>query len=93
MMVTATLILPPSNYVWNNSTPPEYVSRFLSMLAPLKHGLQHLDIQEGRVNGVGEWLIQTEEFRRWSEFEGKGGGDEAVLFCYGGLGVGKTFIR
>ena len=63
------------------------------MLPRSEHGLQHADIQEGRVNGVGEWLMQTEEFRRWSGFEDKSGGHEAVLFCYGGPGVGKTFIR
>jgi len=79
--------------VWNNSTVPDVRSEFLSFLSPLEHGLQHTDIQEGRVNGVGEWLIQTKEFRRWSGFEGEGGGDEAVLFCYGSPGVGKTFIR
>jgi len=76
--------------VWNNS---DVRFHFLVMLPRLEHGLQHADIQEGRVNGVGEWLIQTEEFRRWSGFEGKSGGDEAVLFCYGGPGVGKTLIR
>ena len=93
MMVTAALILPLSNNVWNNSTVPDDRSRLLTMLSPLHHGLQHGDIRESRVKGVGEWFIQTEEFRRWSGFEGEGGSDEAVLFCYGGPGVGKTFIR
>jgi len=60
------------------------------MLSPLEHGLQHGDIQARRVEGVGEWFIKTEEFRRWSGLGG--GGDEAVLFCHGGPGVGKTFI-
>ena len=92
-MVIATLMSPPSNYVWNNSKAPDDRSRLLSMLSPLKHGLQHAEIQESRVNGVGEWLIQAEEFRRWNGFEGEDRGDEAVLFCYGGPGVGKTFIR
>jgi len=92
-MVIATLILPLSNYVWNNSTVPDDRSRLLSLLSPLEHGLEHAEIQEDRVKGVGEWLIQTEEFRRWSGFEGESGGDEAVLFGYGGPGVGKTFIR
>ena len=79
--------------MWNNSTVSDDRSRLLAMLSPLEHGLKHADIQEGRVNGVGERLIQTKEFRRWSGFEGEGGSDEAVLFGYGGPGVGKTFIR
>ena len=73
--------------------PDDHRSRLLTMLSPSKAGLQHGEIQECRVNGVGEWLIQTEEFRRWNGIEGKGGGDEAVLFCYGDPGVGKTLIR
>lgn len=83
----------PSNYVWNNSTVTDDRSSLLALLSDLKPGLQHEHIQEGRVNGVGEWFIQTEEFRRWSGFDGEGGGDETVLFGYGDPGVGKTFIR
>ena len=42
---------------------------------------------------VGEWLLQTEEFRDWySDSEG-GKSDNAVLFCCGNPGVGKTFVR
>ena len=61
------------------------------MLSPLEHGLRHGDIQARRVNGVGQWLIQSEEFRKWCGLEG--GGDEAVLVGYGSPGAGKTFIR
>ena len=93
IMVTAALMLLPSNCLWKNSTVPDDRSSLSDLLSPLKHGLQHEHIQEGRVNGVGEWFIQTEEFRRWSGFEGEGGSDETVLFCYGDPGVGKTYIR
>ena len=68
-------------------------SRLLSILSRLEHGLQHRDIQKRRVKGVGAWLIQTEEFRNWRSLGEQGGGDDSVLFCYGGPGVGKTFIR
>ena len=37
--------------------------------------------------------MQTEEFKSWYGGSGKGEGDNAVLFCYGDPGVGKTFIR
>ena len=68
-------------------------SQLLTWLSPLDPGLQHCDIQECRVNNVGEWLMGTEEFKRWCGVGGESEGDKAVLFCYGNPGVGKTFIR
>ena len=68
-------------------------SQLLAWLSPLEPKLRHRDIQERRVDNVGEWLLQTEEFRRWHDGSGEIEGDKAVLFCYGGPGVGKTFIR
>jgi len=65
-------------------------SQILTWLSPLEPRLRHRDIQGRRVDNVGEWLLQTEEFRTWSDCSE---GDKAVLFCYGGPGVGKTFIR
>ena len=46
-----------------------------------------------KVSNVGEWLMQTEEFRIWYNGGGEGEGGNAVLFCYGDPGAGKTFIR
>ena len=68
-------------------------SQLLAWLSPLEPKLRHQDIQERRVDNVGEWLLQTEEFRRWHDGSGESEGGGAVLFCYGGPGVGKTFIR
>ena len=65
-------------------------SRIMTWLSPLEPKLR---IQERRVKKVGEWLIQAEEFRGWHDPSGEGEGDNAVLFCYGDPGVGKTFIR
>ena len=79
--------------VWNNYTAADDLSPLLTWLSPLDPGLRHSDIQERRVNDIGEWLMRTEEFRRWSGLSEKHEGDEAVLFCYGNPGVGKTFIR
>ena len=45
------------------------------------------------MNDVGEWLLEKEEFRRWYASSEGGAGKNAVLFCYGDPGVGKTFIR
>jgi len=70
-------------------------SQLLAWLSPLEPRVRHQDIQERRVDNVGEWLLQTEEFKSWHDGsgEGEGEGDKAVLFGYGGPGVGKTFIR
>ena len=43
-----------------------------------------------RADSLGKRLLQTEEFRTWHDESDEG---KPVLFCYGGLGVGKTFIR
>jgi len=68
-------------------------SQLLAWLSPLEPRLRHHDIQERRVDNIGEWILQTEEFRSWHDWSGEGEGDKAVLFGYGGPGVGKTFIR
>src|SRR5437868_7267614 len=84
-----------TNYlnVWNNSTVADDRSLLLTWLSPLEPRLRHRDVQERRVDDVGEWLMQTEEFGRWYGRSGEGEADNAVLFCYGNPGVGKTFIR
>ena len=79
--------------VSNNYTVADDLSQLLTWLSPLDPGLRHCDIQERRVNDVGEWLMETENFRRWCGLGGEGEGNEAVLFCYGNPGAGKTFIR
>ena len=78
--------------VWNNYTITDDRSQLLAWLSPLEPKLRHRDIQERRVDDVGEWLMHTEEFRRWCHWS-EDEGDKAVLFCYGAPGVGKTFIR
>ena len=82
-----------NNNVWNNCTIADDRSQLLAWLSPLEPKLRHQDIRERRVENVGEWLMQTEEFRSWHDYRGEGGDDKEVLFCYGAPGVGKTFIR
>ena len=81
------------NNVWNNCTIADDRSQLLAWLSPLEPRLRHQDIQERRVANVGEWLLQTEEFRSWHDWSDESEDDKAVLFCYGGPGVGKTFMR
>ena len=65
----------------------------LAWLSPLDPRSRHQDIQGRRVENIGEWLLQTEEFGSWYTSSEGGASDFEVLFCYGGPGVGKTYIR
>ena len=84
-----------NNNVWNkvNCTMVDEKSEILAWLSPLEPQIRHHDIQTRRVDKVGDWLIQTEEYQNW--FGGIRGDnpDCSALFCYGGPGVGKTYIR
>ena len=82
-----------NNNVQNNYAAADDRSQLLAWLSPLEPKLRHRDIQERRVDNVGEWLLQTAEFRTWHDGSCESEGDKGVLFCYGGPGVGKTFIR
>ena len=80
--------------IQNISVVADDRSPLLNWLSPVEPRLRHRDIQERRVDNVGKWLLQTKEFKSWHDgSEGEGEGDKVVFFCYGGPGVGKTFIR
>ena len=81
------------NNVWNNCTVADERCQLLTWLSPLEPRLRHKAIQESRVESVGEWVLETEEFRSWYASSGGSGSDKSVLFCYGDPGAGKTFIR
>jgi len=63
----------------------------MKWLSPLDPRGRHHDVRTDRVDGVGSWLLETNEFREWRGNEG--GAEKAVLFCYGDPGVGKTYLR
>jgi len=63
----------------------------MQWLSPLDPRRRHQDVRTDRLDGVGNWLLETREFGRWRSKEG--GADEKVLFCYGDPGVGKTYLR
>ena len=81
-----------SNDVVNNSTAADQKSGILAWLSRLEPSIQHQDIQAHRADGVGDWVLQTEEYQNWiADIPGKS--DGSALFFYGGQGVGKTYIR
>ena len=79
--------------VWNTYTVADERSEILAWLSPLEPQRRHHDIQTRRVDEVGGWLLETQEYRNWCSGICVGESDGAALFCYGGPGVGKTFIR
>jgi len=97
--INSTLINP--NYInptytntnYTNSTVVEERPNILAWLSPLDSKLRHQDIRDRRVENVGKWVLDSEEFKSWYTGTEGDGSEKAVLFCYGGPGVGKTFIR
>jgi len=81
------------NNVWNNCTVTDEKSQIMAWLSPLEPQRRHHDIRTRRVDDVGDWLLQTEEYRNWFGDIRGGECDGSALFCYGGPGVGKSYIR
>ena len=72
------------------STPLTTLS--LAWLSPLEPRVRHRDIGARRVDSIGAWLLETEEFRRWKNSSGREGSYHQTLFCDGNPGVGKSYI-
>ena len=66
-------------------------AKIMGWLSPLEPDNRHHAVRTNRHDGVGDWLLETSEFREWRRSES--GADKAVLFCSGSPGVGKTHLR
>ena len=66
-------------------------AQIMRWLSPLEPNNRHQGVRTDRFDGVGDWLLETSEWREWRGSEG--GVDKAVLFCSGNPGVGKTYLR
>ena len=66
-------------------------AEILRWLSPLEPNNRHQGVRTDRLDGVGDWFLETSEFREWRSSEGRT--DKAVLFCSGNPGVGKTYLR
>jgi len=81
-----------SNNIVNFNTETDVEERqILQWLSPLEPQQRHQGVRIDRLDGVGNWVLETAEFRKWSDKEG--GRVEPVLFCYGNPGVGKTYLK
>jgi len=76
-----------NSYVYNSDEDAE-IMRWLSPLNPRN---RHQGVSTDRFGGVGDWLLGTKEFRGWRSSES--GAGNAILFCSGNPGVGKTYLR
>ena len=66
-------------------------TQIMLWLSPLEPNHRHQGVRTERLNGIGDWFLESSEFREWRD--GEVGADKAVLFCSGNPGVGKTYIR
>ena len=71
--------------------PSDDDAQIMRWLSPLEPSNRHQGVRTERLDGVGDWFLETSEFREWRG--GEGGADKAVLYCYGNPGVGKTYLR
>ena len=62
--------------------------RIQEWISPLEPHKKHRDVRNCRLDGVGEWVLRRCEFESWYKSQG-----DPTLLCYGGQGVGKTYIR
>ena len=58
----------------------------LDWLTPIDHGKLQSDFISRRQEGTGQWLLDSDEFQRWSN------GSKQTLLCPGIPGAGKTII-
>ena len=81
------------NNTWNNCdiSATDERRQILEWLSPLTPRKRHRDVRGAQVEGVGDWVLRTEEFVNWHT--GEDGVVSPVLYCYGDPGVGKTHLR
>jgi len=80
-----------NNIVNLNTVVEDESPQILQWLSTLEPEKRHQDLHMKRLEGVGNWLLETDEFRKWGNKEDSS--LQAVLFCHGDPGVGKTYMR
>ena len=75
-----------------NYLTPDDESKILAWLSPLEPGIRHRDIGAQRLDSIGSWLLETQEFRRWHGRSRGDGDSHRTLFCHGNPGAGKSYM-
>jgi len=74
-----------------NTTYVDESRQILEWLSPLEPRLRHQDVRTHRLDGLGDWFLQTEAFIHWRY--GEDGSSMTTLFGSGAPGAGKTYLR
>ena len=69
----------------------EELLRIQAWLSPLEPYARHEDVRNRRLDGVGEWVLQKDEFESWRRSPDSTA--NRTLLFYGDQGAGKTYIR
>ena len=69
----------------------EESARVQAWLSPLEPHARHQDVRNRRLDGVGDWVLQKNEFKSWCRSQDSSA--DPTLLCYGDQGAGKTYIR
>ena len=75
-----------------NTTVSDDRSEILAWLSPLEPRVRHRDIGARRVDNIGAWLLETDEFKCWNNGSREDRSYNPTLFCDGNPGVGKSYI-
>ena len=75
-----------------NYTTVDERSEILAWLSPIEPRVRHRDIGSRRVDSIGAWLLETEEFKHWYNGSREDASYRPTLFCDGAAGVGKSYI-
>jgi len=75
----------------NNTTYVDESREILEWLSPLEPRLRHQDVRTRRLDGLGNWFLETGNFINWRD--GGDGFTIATLFGSGAPGAGKTYLR
>jgi len=78
------------NNTFNVGTSQES-SKIQAWLSPLEPQLRHQDVGSRRLDGIGGWVLQRDEFESWRK--GQDSSVNPTLLGYGDQGAGKTYIR
>ncbi|CAH0044206.1 unnamed protein product [Clonostachys solani] len=61
--------------------------KILKRISAAPYRGHHMDIQERRTKGTGEWILKSNEFQQWQASE-----TSTITLLYGAPGAGKTFL-